>query len=100
MIHFMRTAAIAPGKLGDAMAFAREVAKVVKSVNGVELALLTPIGGNPNRICWFSTYRDLGDFSDTRKKLGGSPEYMSLIAKAAPLFIAGSLYDDLWESFE
>ena len=47
MISIMRTAAIAPGKTGDAIAFAHQIAKHLKEKYGVTVELLMPVGGNP-----------------------------------------------------
>jgi hypothetical protein len=98
MIAFSRIASIAPGKLGEAMAFAHEAAAFVKSKTGVEVQLSTPIGGNPNRICFYAEYADLAAFEQGLTKLGGDRDYQALFAKGAALFIAGSLRDEIWRT--
>jgi hypothetical protein len=50
MIHFMRSATIAPGKMGDAIAFANGISKYVKDTFGIDVAVLMPIGGKASRI--------------------------------------------------
>jgi len=59
MITFVRSALIAPGKTGDAIAFANQVAKHIKDKHGTALEMLMPIGGNPNRIAWHARYESL-----------------------------------------
>lgn len=46
-IAFNQTAAIAPGKTANAIEFAHETAAYVKSTYGIDLKVLSPIGGNP-----------------------------------------------------
>jgi hypothetical protein len=97
-IYFSRAASIAPGKLAEAMAFAQDMVKLAKGINGVELILLVPLGGNPNRVAWVSRYDDLADFDAKRKKIMSHPEYLAALPKAAQLFTGGSVHDELWES--
>ena len=96
MVTIMRSASIAPGKLGDALAFAHNIAKFIHEKYGIKLELLMPIGGNPNRIGWHTMYASLADLETTMAKLMADPEYMALIAANAANMIAGSVYDDIW----
>lgn len=50
MLVFSRGAAIAPGKTGSAITSAHEISAYLKTTCGIELEVLMPIGGNPNRI--------------------------------------------------
>jgi hypothetical protein len=52
MIHYHRTASIAPGKAIASILFAREVASYIKAKSGLEVKIAMPVGGNPNRISW------------------------------------------------
>jgi hypothetical protein len=53
--------------LAEAMTFARDMVKLVRDLNGADLILLLPIGGNPNRVTWVSKYDDLATFAAQRK---------------------------------
>ena len=37
MITFVRTATIAPGKVGEALAFAHQIAKLVEKISGLKV---------------------------------------------------------------
>jgi hypothetical protein len=98
MILFARTASIAPGKNAEAMTFAQEICGYVKEVVGVDVALYTPIGGNPLRIGWLADYDNLQALDDAFEKLAGDSGYNDRIQEAGSLFIAGSLEDTIWKS--
>jgi hypothetical protein len=98
MITFTRTASIAPGKTGDAVAFAHQVAKHIKGKYGTTLELLMPIGGNPGRIAWQTRYQDLGEWESLSTKLMADSEYMAMIAKSSACFLPGSVHDDIWRT--
>lgn len=98
MIHFYRTAAIAPGKFMGAIAFAKEVSAYFKQRHGRDVSVALPIGGNPNRIGWAASYESLGDLETVMGKMMADPEYLEMIRKAADNFIAGSIHDEMWRS--
>jgi hypothetical protein len=98
MVHFTRSAEIAPGKLGEALAFAHKVAQHMHDVHGSTLLLLVPVGGNPSRIAWHSTYEDLAHYELLTNKLHADSAYQNLVAEAGPLFNAGSVHDEIWRT--
>jgi hypothetical protein len=98
MINSMRTALIAPGRTGDALAFANQVAKHIKEKYGTTLELLMPIGGNPGRIAWASRYQSLGVWETLSAKLIADSDYLGMIAKNASTFLPGSVHDELWRT--
>jgi hypothetical protein len=69
MIAFVRTAHIKPGKTGDTMKFAHAMGAFIKGSYGVEVELLRPIGGNPQRLAWSSRYADLAAMEAFNNKL-------------------------------
>lgn len=97
MIAFVRTASIAPGKGAETMAFAKEMAAHIKKVNGVEVTVLTPIGGNPWRVAWSARYKDLGAMQVAHEKMLADKGYWELITKNADCFLAGSAHDAIWQ---
>ena len=96
MVTILRTAVIAPGKTGDAIAFAHHIVKYLKEKHGVNVELLMPVGGNPGRIAWRTDYESLGQWETMVVKLMADADYMGSIAKHSDLFLAGSVHDDIW----
>ena len=98
MITFVRTASVAPGKTHEAMTFAHQVAKMVEAKVGTKVNIMVPIGGNPARIGWVSSYDKLADFESISIKLMPDPDYTKLVESGAPYFLPGSTHDELWAS--
>ena len=98
MIRFVRTASIAPGKLGDALAFAKQVAEYVGTHFGVRLEVMMPVGGNPNRVAWRAEYSNLAAMEEMQTKMLADPKYMEIVGKGAQNFIAGSANDSIWRT--
>lgn len=98
MIAITRTASIAPGKTGDAMAFGHQVAKYIKEKHGTTLEVLMPIGGNPARIAWHARYESLAQWETLTAKLLSDKAYMELVSKHADTFLPGSVHDHIWRT--
>jgi hypothetical protein len=98
MITFVRTATIAPGKLGEAMGFAHQVGQLVEKITGLKVGVATPVGGNPFRIAWVTAQPDLAAVEANNGKLLGDAEYMKLVETGAQLFLPGSVHDEMWRT--
>ena len=98
MITFVRTRSIAPGKAAESRAFSEQVTKLVKDKFGVELRASVPIGGNPDRIAFVSTYPSMAELEATATKLVADADYQKLLAANAQTFLPGSTDDELWMS--
>ncbi len=98
MVTIMRTAAIAPGKTGDAIAFANQIAKHIKEKYGTTVELLMPVGGNPGRIAWRMGYESLAQWETLAAKLMADSDYMAAIAKNSATFLPGSVHDEIWRT--
>lgn len=98
MIRFIRTSSIAPGKLGDALAFAKQVCDFLEKEHGQKVELMMPVGGNPHRIAWRSEYSSLGALEDFQTKTMKDPKYLEILSKAAQIFIPGSANDEIWRT--
>ena len=96
MIRLFRTASIARGKTGEAVAFAHKAADYVKEKHGLEFQVLMPIGGNPQRVAWFCRFNDLEDLEAMKSKLMSDPDYMNLAKEGSNNFIEGSIHDEIW----
>jgi hypothetical protein len=98
MIRFVRTASVAPGKLGDALAFAKKVAEYLDKQHGVHLEVMMPVGGNPHRIAWRAEHADLAAMEKITAKYMADPKYLKLLSEGGPNFIAGSVNDAIWRT--
>jgi hypothetical protein len=98
MIAFYRTACVTQGRVGEALAFAHEIATYVKDQTGVEITVALPVGGNPERIGWAASYDDLAALEETNKKLMADPKYFDLVAAHAGSFVDGSVHDEIWST--
>lgn len=96
MIVFVRTASVARGKLGDAVAAAKEISAYVEKQFGVSVEVMMPVGGNPNRIGWSAEYKNLGEAEELFDKMMADTNYGALVAKNAACFIEGSIEDRIW----
>jgi len=98
MIAFYRNASITTGKIGSAVAFAKQIAKYLKDKHGVELSIAMPVGGNPNRIGWAARYESLADYEAKMNAINADPGYMELVAKGGENFIPGTVHDEIWRT--
>lgn len=96
MIYFYRTATIGPGKMVPALAFAGDVAKLIKNKTGKEVTIGVPVGGQAGRVAWFVAYDSLAQLEEFQTKLMQDSEYQALLAKGGENFVAGSLHDEIW----
>ena len=98
MIRFVRTASIASGKFGDAIAFAKQISEFLKRQHGLNLEVMIPVGGNPQRIAWRAEYEGLAALDAMQTKILADREYLELVAKGSSNFIAGSFNDEIWRT--
>mgnify|MGYP000857569862 CR=1 FL=1 len=96
MIAFSRSAVIAPGRTAPALAYARELAKIVHGKTGIDVQIAVPIGGNPSRVCFLAQYEDLAALERAQAQLMSDPGYLDAVAKGGDNFVAGSLHDEIW----
>ena len=98
MIAFNRVASIAPGKTPSAIAFAHEIAAYMKEAYKVELEILLPIGGNPQRIAWSARYKDLAAMDAVSSKVLADKHYWTVLGKGNEYFLPGSMQDTIWRT--
>lgn len=98
MIVLHRSASIASGKGAQAMAFAQEVAKYLTSKYKLDIQVMLPIGGNPQRIAWVSRYKDMAAIDALFAKALADTKYQELAAKGSAHFIQGSMVDSFWRT--
>ena len=98
MIRFIRIGSVAPGKLGDALAFAKQITEYIGKNYGQKLEVMMPIGGNPNRIAWRTEYANLAALEEFMTKTTSDPKYAELVKGGGMNFVAGSLNDSIWKT--
>lgn len=98
MIILHRSASVAPGKGGPAMAFAKDVAEYGKSKYKLDMDVLLPIGGNPQRVAWLVRYKDLAAMDAVTAKLLVDTKYQEMVVKGAGNWIPGSTVDSIWRT--
>ena len=98
MIAFVRVASVKPGKQVAAMTFAKEIAGFLKGSYHLDLEVLRPVGGNPQRIAWSTRYADMAAMETTTTRMLADPKYWELVNGAAECFIAGSMRDAIWQT--
>jgi len=96
MITFVRQADSVSGKLGEAMAFAHEIATLSSRIIGNEVKVMTPVGGPADMIGWFATFEDLSAFGAAFGKLSTNQDYLEALKKAHGLFVDGATHDQIW----
>lgn len=99
MIIWIRSAAIAPGKVSDAMAFVKKATKLVQDKHDTKITLSRPISGNPTRIFWSSLHDDLQGYELAHQKINSDAEFLHMLTDASSCFIAGSTHDEILRTF-
>lgn len=98
MITFIRTGSISQGKTREALAFAHQMAKIIKEKFGTTLEIALPIGGNPNRIAWHGRFESLAQWESLSAKLATDADCQAAIAQNSATFLPGSIHDEFWRT--
>ena len=99
MIIWIRSAAIAAGKAGDAVAFVNKATKLIHDKHKVTITASRPIAGNPTRIFWSSQHDDLQGYELAHQEINSDPEFLQMAIEASPFFIAGTTHDEILRTF-
>jgi hypothetical protein len=70
----------------------------LKATHGIELEVLMPVGGNPNRIGWSTRYADLAAMEVATTKMTSDPKYWDIVNAGTANFMAGSIRDSIWRT--
>ena len=76
----------------------KKLAAYLAKKPGIKVEVSVPVGGNPNRIGWYSLYKDLAEFESTMNKLNADPKYAELVRGGAAVILPGSTNDALWRT--
>lgn len=98
MISFVQTALIMTGKTQPALLWAHRIARHVAHHHDVEIEVLVPAVGNPQRIAWSSRYRSMVAWDEVQLKLAHDASYQALRAESASLLVPQSEDESLWRA--
>jgi hypothetical protein len=96
MITLIRSVVVMPGKAGEALAFAHQIAKLVTDKVGTAIKINVPVGGNPSRIAWLAHYDNLTQYETMSAQLLADKDYLAAVASSAAIFVPGTMHDELW----
>ena len=97
MITVIRTATAFPGMTGEAVAWAKEIATIVKRATGKEQIVCTAFAGLLSDIAWIGHYDGVGEYDELRTKVISNRDYVAVANKARNLFVPGSERDQVWK---
>ena len=98
MITWIRSAAIAQGKVADAFAFVKKAAKLIDDNHSIKITVSRPISGNPTRIFWHSQHDDLQAYEREHRKINTDPAFLQMLGEASNCFIAGTTHDEILQT--
>jgi hypothetical protein len=97
MITVIRTVTAYPGMTGEAVAWAKKIAAMVKRVTGKEQVVSTSFAGMLADIAWIGQYDSVAQYDEFRTKVITDHEYIDALKKARELFVPGSDRDQIWK---
>ena len=101
MVIIHRQAVIAPGRLLEALGFAREVDAHVSGLlpdsRGGRVG--TELGGTLVTVHWFREFDDLAALERGMDALMSDETYLGFVSKAAGLFLPGTSEDEVIRTF-
>ena len=98
MITWIRSAAIAPGKVVDAFAFVKKATKLIDDKHNIKITVSRPMAGNPTRIFWYSQHDDLQSYEREHRTINTDPAFLQMLGEASICFIAGSTHDEILQT--
>jgi hypothetical protein len=97
LITVIRTAAAFPGMVGEAVAWGKEIATIVKRVTGKEQIVCTGFAGLLSEISWIAHYDSVAEYDALRTKVIADHDYLAAAKKARNLFVPNSERDQVWK---
>ncbi len=98
MITWIRSAAIAPGKVNDAFAFVRKAVAHIEDRHAIRIVASRPLAGNPTRIFWYAQHDDLQAFERDHQAINTDVAFLQMLGEASHCFIAGSTHDEVLQT--
>ena len=79
----------------EAIGWAKEIGAYGEKLGGPKTLVTLDIGGDPSTIRWFADYESLDQFEKFGDKLMADAGYFEFLKKAAELFRAGNVNDQI-----
>ena len=98
MIHLHRTATIANGKMREAVSWSLQIAEDARSIMGIPVEVVMPVGGNFFDVGWKVQYQSMDAVEKSMAMLNGDARYLDLLQQAETLFVPGTAREELWRS--
>jgi len=98
MITWIRSAAIAPGKVAEAFTFVKRAASLIADKHAIRIVVSRPLAGNPTRIFWYAQHDDLQAFERDHQTINSDAEFLQMLGEASHCFIAGSTHDEILQA--
>ena len=98
MITLIREVCAMPGRTAAARAWAQEITAYLKDAHHLDLEVVLPLGGNPQRVAWCGRYKDFAAYESAMRKMLGDKRFSELNEKTAQLWVPGSMQDHVWVS--
>jgi hypothetical protein len=98
MITWVRSAAIAPGKAPDAIAFVKKAAKLIEDKHNTKIVVSRPLAGNPTRIFWYSQHADLPAYEREHQAINTDREFLAILGETSSFFIGGTTHDEILQT--
>ncbi len=96
-IAVVNTASMYMPRVGEALAFALEVADFIDMNTEHPGGVATAVTGARSRLSWFGYGDSLDDVAEAADAIEGSEEYLALYKRAEQLFVPGSLRQSIWQ---
>lgn len=96
-IVVVNTARMYMPRVGEAVAFALEVADFVDVSTGNVSGVATAVTGDRSELSWFGYGENLDEMAQNADAIEGSEEYLSLFKRSEELFVPGSLRQSIWQ---
>ena len=93
MIRWTRSARIVPGKMLQAMQWAKEIAEYVSNKYKTQVSVYMDSFGEFGTIRWYCDYADLAALEKLGNQLATDQEYWEKLKKAVDLLTPGSAFD-------
>ncbi len=84
-------------RVGEALAFALEVADFIDVSTGKTSGVATSVTGARSRLSWFGYGKSLDEVAANADAIEGSEEYLALYKRSEDLFVPGSLRQHIWQ---
>lgn len=98
MLTAIREVGVFPGKGAAARTLMMDLIALAREIAGVDVEVVRPVGGNPQRIASFTRFKDLAAYEAAWAKIGADPRFAQKMQMTIDVFVPGSMHEVLWQS--